>query len=57
MTRVSMVSLIGQIFGIAHDRSTKRPVKTDKKQVNWKWFLISWSGTQDFGTGHNLGTG
>ena len=54
--RVSMASLTGQIFGTGHDWSPKRSVKTDQKRVNWEYRTILYQG-QDFGTGHNFGTG
>ena len=42
-----MVSLTGQIFGTGHSKDRSRPVKTDQKQVNWKWSHVPWSGFWD----------
>ena len=47
VSRVSLVSLTSQIFGTGHSKDWSRPVKTDRKPVNWKWSLISWSGFWD----------
>ena len=52
---VGMVSLTGQIFETGHPNDGQGRLKTDQKQYNlMRSFLYR---GQDFGTGHDFGTG